>query len=48
MMKISLLVLHSLVLIYLFILYKVSTTLQRAAGRETRYVSIFITTLCLV
>uniref|UniRef100_A0A672VG19 Muscular LMNA interacting protein n=1 Tax=Strigops habroptila TaxID=2489341 RepID=A0A672VG19_STRHB len=28
---------NSLLLIYLFILYKVSTTLQRAAGRETRY-----------
>uniref|UniRef100_A0A8B9E015 Muscular LMNA interacting protein n=1 Tax=Anser cygnoides TaxID=8845 RepID=A0A8B9E015_ANSCY len=32
---------------YLFILYKVSSTLQRAAGRETRYVSTFIITLYL-
>ncbi|NXY40791.1 MLIP protein, partial [Ceuthmochares aereus] len=34
-----------LVLTYTFILYKVSTTQQRTAGRETRYVSIFIITL---
>ncbi|KFW97383.1 Muscular LMNA-interacting protein, partial [Phalacrocorax carbo] len=27
--------------VYLFILYKVSTTLQRAAGRETRYANLY-------
>ncbi|NXL05223.1 MLIP protein, partial [Mesembrinibis cayennensis] len=32
---------NSLLLIYLFILYKVSTTLQRAAGRETRYANLY-------
>ncbi|NXD69375.1 MLIP protein, partial [Eolophus roseicapillus] len=32
---------NSSLLIYLFILYKVSTTLQRAAGRETRYASLY-------
>ncbi|NWS44136.1 MLIP protein, partial [Probosciger aterrimus] len=32
---------NSLLLINLFILYKVSTTLQRAAGRETRYASLY-------
>ncbi|NXA27113.1 MLIP protein, partial [Ibidorhyncha struthersii] len=31
----------SLPSIYLFILYKVSTTLQRAAGRETRYANLY-------
>ncbi|KGL89004.1 Muscular LMNA-interacting protein, partial [Charadrius vociferus] len=31
----------SLPLIYLFILYKVSTTLQRVAGRETRYANLY-------
>ncbi|NWX69689.1 MLIP protein, partial [Alca torda] len=31
----------SLLLIYLLILYKVSTTLQRAAGRETRYANLY-------
>ncbi|NXC68605.1 MLIP protein, partial [Anhinga anhinga] len=30
-----------LLLIYLFILHKVSTTLQRAAGRETRYANLY-------
>ncbi|NWS65778.1 MLIP protein, partial [Crotophaga sulcirostris] len=33
-----------LVLIHLLILYKVSTTLQRAAGRETRYASLYKST----
>ncbi|NWW92720.1 MLIP protein, partial [Rhynochetos jubatus] len=28
-------------LLYLFVLYKVSTTLQRAAGRETRYANLY-------
>ncbi|NXJ10308.1 MLIP protein, partial [Odontophorus gujanensis] len=37
-------VVHSLLLIYLFILYKVSTTLQRAAGRETRYANLYKST----
>ncbi|NXN31994.1 MLIP protein, partial [Nycticryphes semicollaris] len=32
---------YSSLLLYLFILYKVSTTLQRAAGRETRYASLY-------
>ncbi|NWX41427.1 MLIP protein, partial [Steatornis caripensis] len=32
---------NSLFLIYLFILVKVSTTLQKAAGRETRYASLY-------
>ncbi|KFQ83402.1 Muscular LMNA-interacting protein, partial [Phoenicopterus ruber ruber] len=32
---------NSLLLIYLFILCKVSTTLQRAAGRETRYANLY-------
>ncbi|NXT17138.1 MLIP protein, partial [Syrrhaptes paradoxus] len=32
---------NSLLLIYLFILYKVSATLQRAAGRETRYANLY-------
>ncbi|NXI73149.1 MLIP protein, partial [Anseranas semipalmata] len=36
--------LHSLLLRYLFILYKVSTTLQRAAGRETRYANLYKST----
>ncbi|NXC18438.1 MLIP protein, partial [Corythaeola cristata] len=36
--------LNPLLLIYLFILYKVSTTLQRAAGRETRYASLYKST----
>uniref|UniRef100_A0A8B9IKP9 Muscular LMNA interacting protein n=1 Tax=Anser cygnoides TaxID=8845 RepID=A0A8B9IKP9_ANSCY len=45
--NLSELVLHFLLLRYLFILYKVSSTLQRAAGRETRYVSTFIITLYL-
>ncbi|NXY69948.1 MLIP protein, partial [Glareola pratincola] len=31
----------SFLLIYLFILYKVSSTLQRAAGRETRYANLY-------
>ncbi|NXC39291.1 MLIP protein, partial [Penelope pileata] len=37
-------VLHSLLLRYLFILYKVSTALQRAAGRETRYANLYKST----
>ncbi|NWQ74111.1 MLIP protein, partial [Columbina picui] len=32
---------NTLLLTYLFILYKVSTTLQRAAGRETRYANLY-------
>ncbi|NXN64928.1 MLIP protein, partial [Himantopus himantopus] len=40
MIKISL-IYSSLPLIYLFILYKVSTTPQRAAGRETRYANLY-------
>ncbi|NXW90585.1 MLIP protein, partial [Alopecoenas beccarii] len=32
---------NSLLFTYLFILYKVSTTLQRAAGRETRYANLY-------
>ncbi|NXE75680.1 MLIP protein, partial [Cochlearius cochlearius] len=32
---------NSFLLIYLFVLYKVSTTLQRAAGRETRYANLY-------
>ncbi|NXJ32741.1 MLIP protein, partial [Ciconia maguari] len=32
---------NSLLLMYLFILYKVSTALQRAAGRETRYANLY-------
>ncbi|KFP15949.1 Muscular LMNA-interacting protein, partial [Egretta garzetta] len=32
---------NSLFLRYLFVLYKVSTTLQRAAGRETRYANLY-------
>ncbi|NXJ95432.1 MLIP protein, partial [Corythaixoides concolor] len=35
---------NPLLLIYLFTLYKVSTTLQRAAGRETRYASLYKST----
>ncbi|NXE23832.1 MLIP protein, partial [Ardeotis kori] len=35
---------NSLLLIYLFILYKVSTTLQRAGGRETRYANLYKST----
>ncbi|NXT83382.1 MLIP protein, partial [Zapornia atra] len=32
---------NSSLLMYVFILYKVSTTLQRAAGRETRYANLY-------
>ncbi|NXF36165.1 MLIP protein, partial [Nyctibius bracteatus] len=32
---------NSLLLIYLFILYKMSTTQQRTAGRETRYANLY-------
>ncbi|NXV76735.1 MLIP protein, partial [Atlantisia rogersi] len=33
--------LNSSLLMYVFILYKVSTTLQRATGRETRYANLY-------
>ncbi|EOB08935.1 Uncharacterized protein C6orf142, partial [Anas platyrhynchos] len=42
--NLSELVLHFLLLRYLFILYKVSSTLQRAAGRETRYANLYKST----